>query len=357
MSPDLVALDILARGVAIGALAAIASGLWSGGMRQPARLAGLLFCTGVTAYIINSSPQLTSAFAPIMAPIHFAAFGGTGLFWLFIVALFEDRSVSVRTLGPWALLTVIGVIGWAAPNTAQEPIWLVHNLVEASFAAHALYLIWRSWRGDLVETRRRLRGPFLGVVTLYVMTLSGFEIAEGMGFFRPWFRLLGGVSLALYCSAGAFVFLRARGELFGAAEPARAKAAQNDSLDSGDRAALAKLEALMGEGEAWRREGLTIGVLAEEVGVPEHRLRPLINDHLGFRNFAAFVNARRIEAAKALLTNPANARQTVAAIAYDLGFGSLGPFNRAFKEATGVTPTEFRRVGRQAAGENASPNS
>ena len=349
MSPDLVTLDILTRGIAIGALAAIASGLWAGGARQAARLAGLLFCAGVTAYVINSSPQLTQAFAPAMAPIHFAAFGGTGLFWLFIVALFEDRAVSPRTLGPWALLTVIGIIGWIAPQPAQEPIWLVHNLVEAGFAAHALYIIWSSWRGDLVETRRRLRGPFLAVVTLYVMTLSGFEIAEGMGFFQPWFRLLGGVSLALYCSAGAFVFLRARSELFGAAEPARTSA-EVDGLDAADRATLAKLETLMGEGEAWRREGLTIGALAEEVGIPEHRLRPLINDHLGFRNFAAFVNDRRIGAAKRLLRDPDKARLTVAAIAYDLGFGSLGPFNRAFKEATGVTPTEFRKTA--AAGEH-----
>ena len=81
------------------------------------------------------------------------------------------------------------------------------------------------------------------------------------------------------------------------------------------------------------------------IGVPEHRLRPLINDHLGFRNFSAFVNAARIEAAKRLLADPAQARTTIAAIAFDLGFGSLGPFNRAFKEATGKTPTEFRRGG------------
>ena len=99
-----------------------------------------------------------------------------------------------------------------------------------------------------------------------------------------------------------------------------------------------------------RKEGLTIGALAETVGIPEHRLRPLINDHLGFRNFAAFVNDRRIGAAKRLLRDPGKARLTVAAIAYDLGFGSLGPFNRAFKEATGVTPTEFRKTA--AAGEH-----
>ena len=30
-------------------------------------------------------------------------------------------------------------------------------------------------------------------------------------------------------------------------------------------------------------------------------------------------------------------------IALDAGFQSLGPFNRAFKVQTGMTPTEFRR--------------
>jgi AraC-like DNA-binding protein len=28
----------------------------------------------------------------------------------------------------------------------------------------------------------------------------------------------------------------------------------------------------------------------------------------------------------------------------DAGFQSLGPFNRAFKATTGVTPTEYRRL-------------
>ena len=55
------------------------------------------------------------------------------------------------------------------------------------------------------------------------------------------------------------------------------------------------------------------------------------------------MNGHRIEAAKRRLADPAEARTTVAAIAFELGYGSLGPFNRAFRAATGATPTEWRR--------------
>jgi AraC-like DNA-binding protein len=151
---------------------------------------------------------------------------------------------------------------------------------------------------------------------------------------------LGAAALAFMCGRGAIAFLQAQPNLFGGPAPA---ASSSNDLDAGDRHLLAKLEALMAEGEAWRREGLTIGALAAEIGAPEHKLRRLINDHLGFRNFAAFVNARRIDAAKSRLADPAKARESVSAIAFDLGFGSLGPFNRAFKEVTGQTPTEWRR--------------
>jgi AraC-like DNA-binding protein len=99
----------------------------------------------------------------------------------------------------------------------------------------------------------------------------------------------------------------------------------------------------MGPGEIWREEGLTIASLALKVNVSETQLRRLINDHLGYRNFPSFVNARRIEAAKARLGDPNEARTSISSIAFDLGFGSLGPFNRAFREATGQAPSEWRR--------------
>ncbi len=333
-------LELILRGLAIGALAATAAGLWRGGKGHPARLAGVLFALSVVAYALQSSASSREAIGVFEPLVHFMALGGSGLFWLFIVALFDDREVSPVTLAPFAGLTLLGLLGWLGPAQMQPTVWIVHNLIEVGFAAHALFVIVRSWRGDLVEARRRLRGPFLAAVTLFVVVLAGFEIGESFGVEADWYELLGATALAVFCAAGSVVFLQAQPTLFGSTSPA----AVEPSLDAGDQHTLARLNDVMGKGEAWRGEGLTIGALAEEVGVPEHRLRRLINDQLGHRNFVAFVNVYRIGAAKARLADPATARTPISSIAFELGFASLGPFNRAFKEATGLTPSGWRKA-------------
>ena len=94
----------------------------------------------------------------------------------------------------------------------------------------------------------------------------------------------------------------------------------------------------------YRETGLTIPTLAEELKVPEHQLRRPINGHLEFRNFSAFLNSYRIAEAKTQLVDPQRARIPVLTIALELGYASLGPFNRAFKALTGLTPTDFRRL-------------
>jgi AraC-like DNA-binding protein len=48
--------------------------------------------------------------------------------------------------------------------------------------------------------------------------------------------------------------------------------------------------------------------------------------------------------AEAALADPSQAEVPILTIALDAGFGSIGPFNRAFKAHTGLTPTEYRRA-------------
>jgi AraC-like DNA-binding protein len=89
--------------------------------------------------------------------------------------------------------------------------------------------------------------------------------------------------------------------------------------------------------------GLTIRTLAEKLQHPEHQLRRLINGHLQYRNFSAFLNSYRIAAAKRQLADAERVRVPVLTLALELGYASLGPFNRAFKAETGTTPSEYRQ--------------
>ncbi len=77
--------------------------------------------------------------------------------------------------------------------------------------------------------------------------------------------------------------------------------------------------------------------------MPEAALRALINQKLGFRNFNDFLHHHRLQEAAARV---AREDLPVLSIALDCGYGSIGPFNRAFKERLGVTPTEYRAAAR-----------
>jgi AraC-like DNA-binding protein len=91
-----------------------------------------------------------------------------------------------------------------------------------------------------------------------------------------------------------------------------------------------------------RDEGLTIAALAAQFGEQEYRLRRTINRAMGHRNFAQFLNSHRLAEVRQALADPAQREVPILTIALDAGFGSLGPFNRAFRESEGMTPSEYR---------------
>jgi AraC-like DNA-binding protein len=123
--------------------------------------------------------------------------------------------------------------------------------------------------------------------------------------------------------------------------PAEAHAASADN--DAEQVLVDALLRLMADERAYCREDLSIASLAGQLAVPEYRLRRVINQRMGHRNFNAFVNGFRLDEARAALSDPARRGLPVLTIALESGFQSIGPFNRAFKAATGFTPTEYRR--------------
>ena len=96
------------------------------------------------------------------------------------------------------------------------------------------------------------------------------------------------------------------------------------------------------EKRIYQEPGLTIASLAALLKVPEYRLRRLINVRLGYRNFNQMLHAYRVADAAAALADPEKRHLPILTIALTSGYQSINPFNRAFKESKGVTPSAFR---------------
>ena len=109
-----------------------------------------------------------------------------------------------------------------------------------------------------------------------------------------------------------------------------------------DRTRDAPLASEMRTQRLYRQEGLTITAVAARLGVPEYRRRRAINQGLGARNFNPCLNDFRIGEAQGALADPEQRAVPILTIALDAGFGSLAPFNRAFRLANGCTPSEFQ---------------
>jgi AraC-like DNA-binding protein len=220
--------------------------------------------------------------------------------------------------------------------------------------------IWHALAGrasDLVEGRRRFRVLYAVTTGLYVvLTLASDWLWPGGLSAAP-------VSLANAAGLVALIFLFAvLGSLlsttaplvpaaatpgatpsFGSDLPTAPPAARDIAAEP-DTLLVGALRRLIEHDKVYREQELSIASLSQKLDIPEYRLRRLINGQLGHRNFSTFVNGYRLAEAEAALSDPAQAEVPILTIALDSGFGSIGPFNRAFKAQTGLTPTEYRRA-------------
>jgi AraC-like DNA-binding protein len=344
-------------GAAIGAFLAIAAVLALSPIRGAAWWTSILLMIGAAMHGADWLIWRITTERGFFAPFWLLSAIASGFFWAFVQASFEDRAAAPwRRLVPAAVLAGAALFGASLARPASLAPWLFYNVLVIVLMAHAFWMLAQGYRGDLVEGRRRLRAPLLAATIGYIILVQLTDIVSIFGGDFRVAPVVQGIALLALALAAAAMLLKAEGTLLAPAKAGEAKAARpgapESAVDPQDQALANRLAKAMDEDEVWRREELNIGGLADMLRTPEHRLRHLINAQLGHRNFAAFVNARRIEAAKAALADPDNGRKPVSAIAFELGFGSLGPFNRAFKEATGATPTQWR-----AQALSASPNS
>jgi AraC-like DNA-binding protein len=336
--PGLADLDMVARLLGVGPLLLLALVVGRSAADGRIRLVAVALFAAIAAYLLNASPLLVTARSPHRFLTQLLAQSVPLLLWLFAHGLFE-RPINRMVAGIGAAVT----LATFAMLILGGPAALAGNLVQHGLAlalvAHALWIAWDGRDDDLVEARRRFRLGFVVAVGLQALGILVVELAVGFRSVGPGLMLLqSATSLGLILALGAVLLVADPDLLALRAGPV----ATRPALSPADAVLKDRLEAAIAAG-IWARPGLTVGRLAAELAVPEHRLRQLINQRLGHRNFAAWLNGHRIEAARERLADPALVALPVLTIAMDLGYGSIAPFNRAFREATGMTPTDFRR--------------
>lgn len=118
---------------------------------------------------------------------------------------------------------------------------------------------------------------------------------------------------------------------------------QHSSLTASAAASiLKKLLQHMKATQPYLENEFRLNELAEQLGVSTHHLSQVINEKLN-KNFSDFVNTYRVEEAKRLLTDPKSSGRYIIDIAYASGFNNKTTFNKAFKEQTGMSPSEYRK--------------
>jgi AraC-like DNA-binding protein len=345
-------LDIALRGATVALLLVLAAALFRGfGTVLAGRLTAA-FALGSAAHAVSYSIGTTAPVSVWHAPLIALSTGNVVVFWLFTRALFDDAFRLRWWHGLiWAAVAAFSFVNcmWIAPAGNARLSIIAINLLALGFILLAVLQTIVSWPADLVEKRRGIRVFIVSAAALYGGLNAILQIFIAGSGAAEIANTLNAAVLAGTVAAISYAMIRVDGaDLFPVASEAMpptiipAQPAANE--DAGDQKLVDALMRLMGDERIYRHDNITIGTLATKLKIPEYKLRRLINRRLGYRNFNVFLNNHRIEEAKAALADPAQAEVPVITIAMDAGFQSLGPFNRAFKATTGVTPSEYRRL-------------
>jgi len=279
------------------------------------------------------------------------------LLWAWSMSLLDDH-FKPQQWPKWRFVLIGTVFLWFCyffgVNEGRGVLHDVNHVIEGLVLLYILLITLKGFNDDLVDSRRATRKILIIGVNTYLIFIISLELIDAPLRDFPIFSVTQALLFAL--SAGglsAYLFRHAtqpinEPEIINSDGPLldTENVERDNKNPNGIPSVLApdhkRLLALMESG-GFRETGLTITSLAEQLSLPEHQLRMLINRHMGFRNFSEFLNSYRIPAACQQLADTEQLRKPILTIALELGYGSIGPFNRAFKQKMGKTPKEFRQ--------------
>ena len=336
--------DFYFRLLSIGAAALLIAQIAGEEIKRGIKFPLMLMLVGAVAYLINTAPLIRPA-EPLDRMVDLLSLSVPFWLWLFARNLFEREA-------PLRVALVVGAVMLAAWSVvaALAPFdlfgfYIIH-VVSLGLIADLVRVALLDREDDLIEQRRIIRLWLPLIVAAQAGAILTAELIYAPGAPPPAMRLFNALMVFALILFAGLSMLRTDPELLIGEEESSSDPTPLKPLDlSASESVLnEKLTAAMEQG-TYRSTGLTIAALAETLDTPEHRLRALINQKLGYRNFSAFLNHHRIAEARKKLVDKDSVDLPVLTIAMDLGYNSLATFNRAFRSETGTTPSDYRRLG------------
>ena len=306
-------------------------------------LYGGLFATAVAAFCL--AQVMGHRFGAASAVAAVLGDATCGWSWLLVRALFQSPSLAGSSREKWPLMLVLTLVAAGAflrlaPDLSSAAPRMVDNLSGLVSSALLLLAAVEPLKGLGAGVPASERGFRIGFAAGYAAILAVAVIWVNGAPNGSWAARRGDeiktvCALIALAGMGWAVWWR-RGHPLAPAGRGRARPRTDDEAGLGER-----ILRLMREEGVYAQPNLKVADLAHRLGEAEYKVSRSIAG-LGFRNFNQMANRFRIEEAKRRLADPALRRLPILTIAYDCGFGSIGPFNRAFKAETGLTPQAFR---------------
>lgn len=305
----------------------------------------LLLAVGIIAYLLLTAPFSPRPEGSLRSVLLMFTHTMPVFLWLFGKQLFDDDFGAKRWPLWGKLLLVVLAFFYLYTFLVRGGgghLQMFSHVVALFFILHLLGSVIVTWRNDLVEQRRVARFWLVLLVSLFFLMLDLVELSNTRINRHQIFMLMNASICLIGTSVTAAILF-----IYESSRPTTTTERGTGSIvNTGRYSRLIPQENALYErlqtfiaNTGYLQPDLTISQLATQLECPDHHLRKLINQRLGYTNFNAFLNHYRIEEARKRLVE---SHLPVSTIALDLGYGSIASFNRAFKDKMGTTPTAYR---------------
>jgi AraC-like DNA-binding protein len=281
------------------------------------------------------------------------AMASPALFWMFASTLFQmsERKQKLHLghyLGLGACITLGIYQCFLIPAELNGSIIHVVTLVlTSSLTVLGLFDVFRNLQSDLVECSRLLRLSLSVTTGIFLLFIVVNEFIYVHSEFPAFLNYINISVISIFATAFGYIILVSNSNiLMETMDELTPELVKNEIAKPtlADSQWINKLTSTMEDEFYYRQVDVTIKSLSEYLTIPEHQLRRLINQHLGYRNFNDYLNRYRVRDAAQRLSDPKLIRLPILTIAIESGYASLTTFNKAFKTLKTMTPSEFRKI-------------